>query len=238
MATTNILITGATGQLGHEMRNVLAEDQRFHAIFTDVTGDDITLLDITDEEAVERMVADNAIAIIVNCAAYTAVDAAEDNELLAARLNAEAVGILARAAKRHGARMVHISTDYVFDGNDGLSQVTGTGGRAHLVKHDLQGWFVLAQSEHGLDKILAVGRVEPGGAQDNSIIAQRFKQLALTIEFGASVSRLRIGRHILGIGDAAVTVKNIVGRDVHHAGTVTLGCTGQDAHGFGIETGC
>ena len=117
MATTNILITGANGQLGHEMRNVLADDQRFNAIFTDVTGDDITLLDITDEEAVERMVADNAIAIIVNCAAYTAVDAAEDNEPLAARLNAEAVGILARVAKRHGARMVHISTDYVFDGN-------------------------------------------------------------------------------------------------------------------------
>ena len=114
---TNILITGANGQLGHEMRNVLAKEQRFNAIFTDVAGDDITLLDITDEEAVERMVADNKIAIIVNCAAYTAVDAAEDNEPLAARLNGYAVGILARVAKRHGARMVHISTDYVFDGN-------------------------------------------------------------------------------------------------------------------------
>ena len=117
MKMTNILITGANGQLGHEMRNVLAGDQRFNAIFTDVAGDDITLLDITDEEAVERMVADHAIAIIVNCAAYTAVDAAEDNEPLAACLNAEAVGILARVAKRHGAHMVHISTDYVFDGN-------------------------------------------------------------------------------------------------------------------------
>ena len=117
MKMTNILITGANGQLGREMRNVLAGDQRFNAIFTDVAGDDITLLDITDEEAAERMVADNHIAIIVNCAAYTAVDAAEDNEPLAARLNADAVGILARVAKRHGARMVHISTDYVFDGN-------------------------------------------------------------------------------------------------------------------------
>ena len=116
MATTNILITGANGQLGHEMRNVLATDPRFNATFTDVAGDDITLLDITDEEAVERIVADNNIAIIVNCAAYTAVDAAEDNEPLATRLNADAVGILACVAKRHGARMVHISTDYVFDG--------------------------------------------------------------------------------------------------------------------------
>ena len=117
MATTNILITGANGQLGHEMRNVLADDQRFNAIFTDVAGDDIVMLDITDEAAVERMVADNAIGYIVNCAAYTAVDAAEDNEPLASRLNADAVGILARVAKRHGARMVHVSTDYVFDGN-------------------------------------------------------------------------------------------------------------------------
>ncbi len=116
MKITNILITGANGQLGHEMRNVLAGGQRFHALFTDVAGEDITMLDITDEAAVEQAVADNDIHIIVNCAAYTAVDAAEDNEPLAACLNAEAVGIMARVAKRHGARMVHVSTDYVFDG--------------------------------------------------------------------------------------------------------------------------
>ncbi len=116
MEATNILITGANGQLGHEMRNVLADDQRFNAIFTDVAGDNIVMLDITDETAVEQIVSDHNIQVIVNCAAYTAVDAAEDNEPLAARLNADAVGILARVAKRHGARMVHVSTDYVFDG--------------------------------------------------------------------------------------------------------------------------
>ena len=116
MKTINILITGANGQLGHEMRNVLTGDERYSPVFTDVAGDDVILLDITDETAVERMMAENAINIIVNCAAYTAVDAAEDNEPLAMRLNADAVGILARMAKRHGARMVHISTDYVFDG--------------------------------------------------------------------------------------------------------------------------
>ncbi len=114
--TINILISGANGQLGHEMRNVLAGDHRFNAIYTDVAGDDITMLDITDEAAVERMVVDNAVGIIVNCVAYTAVDAAEDNEQVAARLNAYAVGILAHVAKRHGARVVHVSTDYVFDG--------------------------------------------------------------------------------------------------------------------------
>lgn len=117
MDIIRILITGANGQLGHEMRNVLAGDQRFQAIYTDVAGDDVTLLDITDEAAVEQMVGRNAIQVIVNCVAYTAVDAAEDDETTAARLNADAVGILARVAKRHGARMVHVSTDYVFDGN-------------------------------------------------------------------------------------------------------------------------
>ena len=116
MSVLNLLITGANGQLGHEMRNVLADDRRFNAVFTDVASEDITTLDITDEQAVEQIMAANAIDIIVNCAAYTAVDAAEDNEPLAARLNAGAVGILARVAKRHGARMVHVSTDYVFDG--------------------------------------------------------------------------------------------------------------------------
>ena len=115
--SNNILITGANGQLGHEMRNVLAGDKRFNAVFTDIAGDDIVPLDITDEASVERMFTDKAIDVIINCAAYTAVDAAEDNEPLAERLNADAVGILAHVAKRHGARMVHVSTDYVFDGN-------------------------------------------------------------------------------------------------------------------------
>ena len=114
--TINILITGANGQLGHEMRNALAGDQRFNAIYADIAGDDVMMLDITDEAAVEQAIADGNIAIIVNCAAYTAVDAAEDNEPQAAQLNADAVGILACVAKRHCCRMVHISTDYVFDG--------------------------------------------------------------------------------------------------------------------------
>ena len=116
MEQINMLITGANGQLGHEMRNVLSGDQRYNAVFTDVAGDDIISLDITDEAAVEHLVTDHRIALIINCAAYTAVDAAEDNEPQATLLNADAVGILARVTKRHGARMIHVSTDYVFDG--------------------------------------------------------------------------------------------------------------------------
>ena len=116
MEAINILITGANGQLGREMRNVLAGDPRFNATYTDVAGEDITELNILDEDAVDQIVSDKSIGVIVNCAAYTAVDAAEDNELDAALLNGIAVGMLARVAKRHGARMVHISTDYVFNG--------------------------------------------------------------------------------------------------------------------------
>ena len=117
MDPIKILITGANGQLGHEMRNVLSAGGPFAAIYTDVAGDNVKSLDITDEAAVDHLVKREGISIIVNCAAYTAVDAAEDNEPQAALLNAGAVGILARVAKRHGARMIHISTDYVFDGN-------------------------------------------------------------------------------------------------------------------------
>ena len=116
MAIINILITGANGQLGHEMRNVLAGDSRFNALFTDVAGQDVVMLDITDENAVQQIIKDHDIHMVVNCVAYTAVDAAEDDEPTAARLNADAVGVLARAARGHGARMVHVSTDYVFDG--------------------------------------------------------------------------------------------------------------------------
>ena len=84
--TKRVLITGANGQLGHEMRNVLNGDDRFEAIFTDVAE-----LDICDAEAVNRAVADNRVDYIVNCAAYTQVDKAEDNVELCRKINATAV---------------------------------------------------------------------------------------------------------------------------------------------------
>ena len=107
-----ILITGANGQLGREMRLLLEGDDRFEATYTDVEE-----LDITDAAAVNAFVDELRPAYIVNCAAYTAVDRAEDDESTASLLNTEAVAILARAALRCDARMVHVSTDYVFDGN-------------------------------------------------------------------------------------------------------------------------
>lgn len=106
-----ILITGAKGQLGRELRALLDGDSRFDPTYTDVEE-----LDITSPEAVDNMVGKLAPDYIVNCAAYTAVDRAEDDEATALLLNARAVEILATAASRVGARMIHVSTDYVFDG--------------------------------------------------------------------------------------------------------------------------
>ncbi|KAA6339511.1 dTDP-4-dehydrorhamnose reductase [termite gut metagenome] len=107
----NILITGAKGQLGNELRALAKEYNDYTCFFTDIEE-----LDICDEQAVEAYVADRQIDVIVNCAAYTAVDNAEDNKDLCDKLNNIAPGYLARAAQSHGAAIIHVSTDYVFDG--------------------------------------------------------------------------------------------------------------------------
>ena len=107
----NILITGANGQLGNEMRVLSAEHPAHTYFFTDVQE-----LDICDAEGVKTYVKDHGIDVIVNCAAYTAVDKAEDNAELCDRLNHLAPGYLAEAAEACGAALIQISTDYVFDG--------------------------------------------------------------------------------------------------------------------------
>lgn len=104
----NILVTGANGQLGSEIRAVAAAS-RDHYIFTDVAE-----LDITSAEAVRDMVSKEAVGAIINCAAFTDVEGAEDKPELAERLNAGAVRILADEMARTGGLLVHISTDYVF----------------------------------------------------------------------------------------------------------------------------
>lgn len=111
-----ILVTGANGQLGNEMR-IIARVSNDHYIFTDVNeveGVETLYLDISDFEAVRKMVSDNHIDAIVNCAAYTNVDAAETNEALVEKLNAEAPENLAKAMKEVNGLLVHVSTDYVF----------------------------------------------------------------------------------------------------------------------------
>lgn len=104
----NILVTGANGQLGTALRNSSANSVDKY-IFTDVTE-----LDITDTEAVKKAVMDNGIDVIVNCAAYTNVDKAEDDAQFAELLNATAVRNLAEAVKHNDGTLIHVSTDYVF----------------------------------------------------------------------------------------------------------------------------
>ena len=105
-----ILITGANGQLGNEMR-ILGAQSGDNYIFTDIAE-----LDITDNDAVDRFVVLNNVDVIVNCAAYTNVEKAEEDEATADKINHRAAEILAQTAKKCGATLIHVSTDYVFDG--------------------------------------------------------------------------------------------------------------------------
>lgn len=110
----NILVTGADGQLGRELRRVSAGSADRY-IFTDAAE-----LDITDAEAVDRTVREERADVIVNCAAYTNVDRAEEDEATADLLNHRAVAYLSAAAARYDALLVHVSTDYVFGGEGNL----------------------------------------------------------------------------------------------------------------------
>ena len=109
---TTILITGANGQLGNELRIALQAYPSLSPIFTDVND-----MDITSPDEVDAFFNQHHPHFVVNCAAFTAVDAAEDQPDLCRRINAEAVEILAKAAKRYQAKMIHVSTDYVFSGD-------------------------------------------------------------------------------------------------------------------------
>ena len=111
----NILVTGANGQLGNEMRVLSAAFPKHQYFFTDVIeADDTYLLDITDKAAVSAFVEAHAIDLIVNCAAYTNVDKAEEDEATAQKINADALGVLGN----QGVRVIHVSTDYVFSGDE------------------------------------------------------------------------------------------------------------------------
>ena len=117
-----ILVTGANGQLGNEVRILAKQHSDWEFIFSDISrhpdGEPTEFLDITSPIALE-----GRLDAIINCAAYTNVDAAEDNEELAYKLNATAAGNLAQLAKSKGATLIHISTDYVFDGEKNVPYV-------------------------------------------------------------------------------------------------------------------
>lgn len=108
---TKVLITGANGQLGSEINKIATQFPNIEFCFTDVAE-----LDITNSEKVAQLLADFQPGFLVNCAAYTAVDKAETDLEFASLLNATAVGILAEQTAKASCKMIHISTDYVFDG--------------------------------------------------------------------------------------------------------------------------
>ena len=106
-----LLITGANGQLGNEMRVALQQCMDIEVVYTDVDT-----LDITDLAQLDEFVLTEGVSHIVNCAAYTAVDKAEDDEVNAIKVNVDAVRNLGIVAKKYDIKIVHVSTDYVFDG--------------------------------------------------------------------------------------------------------------------------
>ena len=111
----NILVTGSNGQLGNEMRVLSKEYPRHTYFFTDVIESaDTQVLDITDAAAVRAFIETHGIDLIVNCAAYTNVDKAEEDEATARKINADALGVLGN----QGVKVIHVSTDYVFAGDE------------------------------------------------------------------------------------------------------------------------
>ena len=108
-----ILITGSKGQLGNEMQQVASRYPQFNYIYTDVDE-----LDICDKVAFDTFVKDSSVNFIVNCAAYTAVDKAEDDVELCYKINSDAVRNIGEVAASNSIKVVHVSTDYVFDGTN------------------------------------------------------------------------------------------------------------------------
>jgi dTDP-4-dehydrorhamnose reductase len=110
-----ILVTGSKGQLGNEMQVIARRYTQFRYLFTDIDE-----LDICDKTAVASFFSENKIDFVVNCAAYTAVDKAEEDVDLCYKINEQAVRILGETSIKHGVKVVHVSTDYVFDGTNHL----------------------------------------------------------------------------------------------------------------------
>ena len=107
-----VLITGSNGQLGSEIKELASDYENLECVFKDLSE-----LDICDAEVLNTFILDQHINTVINCAGYTAVDKAEEEALIAQKVNSEGVLNLANALKKVGGKLIHISTDYVFDGN-------------------------------------------------------------------------------------------------------------------------
>lgn len=109
----NILLTGSNGQLGNEIQVIANQLSNFNFFFTDVKE-----LDICEYDVIESFISKNNVDFIINCAAYTAVDKAEEEKALANKINIKAIENLAKASEKYKTVLIHISTDYVFDGTN------------------------------------------------------------------------------------------------------------------------
>lgn len=140
--TKKILVTGANGQLGSEIKN--NPNRKNQYIFTDVSD-----LDITDKQAVSDFIKQNEISVIVNCAAYTQVDKAEDDRQTATLINHTAVRTMAEICKEENATFIHISTDYVFDGtkNTPCSETETTNPVNFYGKTKLEGEIAIKEAD-------------------------------------------------------------------------------------------
>lgn len=145
----HLLITGSNGQLGNEVRLQLDRSEN-KSIFTPIYTD-VDTLDITSEERVEEFFRTHKVDFVVNCAAYTAVDKAESEKELCYKINTEAVKILAKSAIKHSAKLIQISTDYVFDGN---------GHRPYTEDHPTAASSVYGQSKVDSERFLQENMAE------------------------------------------------------------------------------
>lgn len=206
----NILITGSNGQLGNEIR-VLAEDYPdFEFLYTDIAE-----LDITDPSKVEAYFVANQPQVIINCAAYTAVDKAESDEATTYLINAKAVENLSKSASAIGALMVHISTDYVFDG------------KSYLPYNETD--ITNPQSVYGRSKLageIAVGQYAGKGLiLRTSWLYSAFGSnfVKTMIRYGNERDELNVVFDQVGTPtyarDLARTILDIIPQALHHSGT-------------------
>jgi dTDP-4-dehydrorhamnose reductase len=167
----NILITGSNGQLGSELQLIMPRElPGANLLFTDIAE-----LDLTDAAAVERFVVKNDVTHIVNCAAYTAVDRAEEEKSLCTAVNVDAVKNIALAAEATGARIIHISTDYVFDGqiNRPYVETDKVNPRSHYGATKRQGEMALLALSPGCIIVRTAWLYSPFGHNFVKTIARR-----------------------------------------------------------------
>lgn len=158
----NILVTGANGQLGHEMQ-ICAQKSNHKFVFTDV-AEGYEKLDITNLDAIQEKVRENDIQVIVNCAAYTNVDKAETDYDLVNLLNNTAAGNLAQAMKEVDGALIHVSTDYVFQGDKNIPcrEDWETNPWGYMVKRNLQAKRVLKLQDASISSSVQHGSTRSG----------------------------------------------------------------------------